>query len=79
MLLTPENSPRTPKKGHSAQMTGDPKQRLSAPDLEAAVQPVLSQSKMAEKKGFMSTGHRAKIRKALMKFNFMPGPRNGNR
>lgn len=77
MLDTPDNSPRTPKKGHSTAMGPDAKQRLSAPDLESAVQPVVNQTNRGERKGFMSTGHRAKIRKALMKFNFMPGPRNG--
>ena len=85
MLMTPENSPgRSPKKDHISKLQPDPKSRLSAPDLDNVVQPVLKDMKSsseskASSKGFMTTGHRAKIRKALMRFNFIPGPRNVSR
>ena len=90
MLQTPENSPgHSPKKDQIARLQPDPKQRLSAPliQVDGVSQPLINQKPplAADKvgqmkdKSFMSTGHRAKIRKALMKFNFMPGPRNVSR
>ena len=54
----------------------DHKQRLSAPDLEASLEPANSSTK--EKKndkkdrGFMTMTYKPKIRKALMRINFIP-------
>lgn len=54
----------------------DHKQRLSAPDLEASLAPAISsvKEKKNDKKerGFMTMTYKPKIRKALMKMNFIP-------
>ena len=57
--------------------------RLSSSDLDSAsacsnYQPVIAKDGKKDGKQSMSTGHKAKIRKALMKFNIMPS-RNVNR
>ena len=88
MLVTPDPSPRQGRAGQTTS-SSDPRQRLSVPDLEAAIVPPVihspskhhtssssssSQNKSSKDKkdGFMSQGHRTKIRKALAKFNFLP-------
>ena len=81
MLLTPDNSPaRAAKKEHISKLQADPKQRLSSTDTDNGVQPIIntpSKGKNKSEKGFMSTGSRTKLRKALAKFTFLP--RNVNR
>ena len=74
MLLTSDGSTHLNTDTNLA-LGNDYKQRLSVPDLNRAVQPVINsphKDKRDRDRGFMSTGHKTKIRKALMKFNFLP-------
>uniref|UniRef100_T1J310 Rap guanine nucleotide exchange factor 2 n=1 Tax=Strigamia maritima TaxID=126957 RepID=T1J310_STRMM len=75
MLNTPENSPRSKTKKMScdiARLQPDPKARLSTqldvPDCAAPLEP---QSK-GDKKGFMTLGHKTRIKRALIKMNIIP-------
>lgn len=85
MLQTPDSSPsKMTKKEQIARLQADPKQRMSSSSLDSNVQPVINapvtrgkHHKEEKKGGSLSTGHKTKIRKALMKFNFLP--RNVNR
>ena len=77
MLITPESSPGLShhrKKDQYGHVTSDPLQRMSAPDLDDCVPPVISPSKTkADKKDKgLPAGQKSKIRKALMKFNIKP-------
>ncbi|XP_064594655.1 rap guanine nucleotide exchange factor 6-like isoform X3 [Liolophura sinensis] len=78
MLQVPDRSSRKGKKDEIAKLQTDPKQRLSAPDLEAAAVPpviTITKDKKSDKKdtkSFMAFGNKTKLRKALMKMNIIP-------
>ena len=74
MLLTPEASPGC-RGRRRPNFAADRKARLSTPDFDESVQPVIqNKDKKPEKKekGFLSAGSRTKIRKALQRINFKP-------
>lgn len=83
--MTPDNSPiHASKKDHHLLLVSNsdnPRRQLSVPELGCQVVPIINSPhkdrKDPKERGFMSTGHKTKIRKALMKFNFLP--RNVNR
>lgn len=60
----------------------DHKQRLSAPDLEASLVPAISSTKEKKndkkERGFMTMTYKPKIRKALMRINFIPKLNNSD-
>ncbi|CAI9720796.1 rap guanine nucleotide exchange factor 2 isoform X14 [Octopus vulgaris] len=74
-LLT-EKKRSSGSKDEPIKLYTDHKQRLSAPDLEASLAPAISsvKEKKNDKKerGFMTMTYKPKIRKALMKMNFIP-------
>ncbi|GAB6028163.1 hypothetical protein CHUAL_002370 [Chamberlinius hualienensis] len=89
MLATPENSPRsrTRKTSEIAILQADPKARLSAHmnfsnDNTSVISSNITTTtttkadKKPERKGFMTLGHKTKLKKALMKINIIS--KNGN-
>ncbi|KAI0211121.1 Rap guanine nucleotide exchange factor 2 [Lamellibrachia satsuma] len=81
MLVTPDNSPGHKRKREQiAKLQNDPRQRLSASDLDqvSIVPPFINKpgrergANEKKERRFMSTGHKAKIRKALMRMNLLP-------